>query len=77
MSDNQENQDARRGGQPGETDRLGRLASERYVERVAENAADRTVDYATGEEDPQQRIDEAKEQARGLWAKYCGCLGSV
>ncbi|ESK83886.1 hypothetical protein Moror_7597 [Moniliophthora roreri MCA 2997] len=61
---------------------LGRLASEKYVEKVAEGAADKTVEYAT--EDPQQRadeaqqrIDEAKEQARGMWAKYCGCFGSA
>ncbi|KAG7095901.1 hypothetical protein E1B28_006588 [Marasmius oreades] len=45
-----------------EQERLTKLASDKYVEKVAEDAADKTVDYAA--EDPQQRIDDAKEQAR-------------
>ncbi|KAJ8083185.1 hypothetical protein PM082_009054 [Marasmius tenuissimus] len=81
--------DTRRGGQPvngqpaphpqmSETDRMARLASDTYVEKVAENAADKTVEYATtSDQEPQQRIDQAKEEARGLWTKYCGCLGST
>ncbi|KAK1227542.1 Guanine nucleotide-binding protein alpha-2 subunit [Marasmius sp. AFHP31] len=53
-----------------EMDRMARLASDTYVEKVAENAADKTVEYATAsDQEPQQRIDQAKEEARGKHAE--------
>ena len=44
---------------------MGRLAGDTYVKKVAENAADKTFEYATrSDQDPQQRIDQAREEAR-------------
>ncbi|KAF9256025.1 hypothetical protein L218DRAFT_991604 [Marasmius fiardii PR-910] len=72
MTDNQTNENGRRhpahneqpSAQPpmSEQERLTKVAGDKYVEKVAEDAADKTVDYAT--DDPQQKIDDAKEQAR-------------
>jgi len=49
-------------------------ASEKFVDKVAEDSADKMVDYLT--EDPKQTLQDAEDEAKGLFNKYCGCFAS-
>jgi len=53
---------------------LARMAEEKFVDKGAEDAADKTVDYLTT--DPQQKLQEAEDEVKGWFTKYCGCLVS-
>jgi len=62
---------------------------EKYSEKAAEEAGKETVKYLKKNGPPseqqiddaeakaQQEYDNAKQQAEGMWAKYCGCLSSL
>ncbi|KIM82533.1 hypothetical protein PILCRDRAFT_820392 [Piloderma croceum F 1598] len=59
-----------------------------YSQGAAKEAGKETVKYVAenpmtqqqlsdAEAKAQQGYEDAKQQAQGMWAKYCGCLGSV
>ncbi|KAG5725190.1 hypothetical protein E4T56_gene10203 [Termitomyces sp. T112] len=45
-------------------------------EEAARTAGEKTVEY-TQTDEGQQKIDDAKAEAQGLWAKYCSCFASA
>ncbi|KAG6808571.1 hypothetical protein H0H92_003675 [Tricholoma furcatifolium] len=45
-------------------------------EEAAKNAGKQTTDYLQSQ-NGQEAIDDAKAEAEGLWAKYCGCFSSA
>jgi len=49
-------------------------ASEKFVDKAAEDSADKVVDYLT--EDPKQTLQDAEDEAKGLFNKYCACFAS-
>jgi len=59
-----------------------------YTKGAAKQAGKETVKYVSENPDAQQQLadaeakaqqdlDDAKQQAQGMWVKYCGCLGAV
>jgi len=59
-----------------------------YLTSAAKEAGKQTVDQLEKSQDVQQaannleqnasqKLDDAKAKAQGMWAKWCGCLGSV
>ncbi|KAF8653685.1 hypothetical protein AX16_003835 [Volvariella volvacea WC 439] len=52
---------------------LMREVGEEFAKGAAEEGGKHAVQY--GVENGSQTADDAKAQAQGLWAKYCGCLG--
>jgi len=59
-----------------------------YLTSAAKEAGKQTVDQLAQSQDVQQtannleqnanqKLDDAKAKAQGLWSKWCGCLGSV
>ncbi|KAF8065198.1 hypothetical protein FPV67DRAFT_1671476 [Lyophyllum atratum] len=71
------------GGKPQMSFKPGELVMDmgsEYVKSAAKEGAkeggEQTVEY-TQTEEGQQHIDDAKAQAEGLWAKYCGCFASA
>ncbi|RDB23840.1 hypothetical protein Hypma_009492 [Hypsizygus marmoreus] len=48
-----------------------------FLKGVAEEGGEQTVKYTTETEEGQQHLEDAKTQAQGLWAKYCGCFASA
>jgi len=53
---------------------LAHEAEEKFVDKMAEDSADKVVDYFT--EDPKQTLQDAEDEAKGLFNKYCGCFAS-
>ncbi|KAL5525049.1 hypothetical protein ACEPAF_8918 [Sanghuangporus sanghuang] len=49
--------------------------SEKVLDSATDEAGKQAVDYAV--DNGPQDLDDAKEKAKGLWAKYCGCFSSL
>jgi len=47
-----------------------------YAKGAAKEQGKDATEYYNSDEG-QQHVEDAKAQAQGLWAKYCGCLGSA
>ncbi|GLB39861.1 hypothetical protein LshimejAT787_0703710 [Lyophyllum shimeji] len=66
-------------GKPQMFPAVGGLAKDmgsEYLKGAAKEGGKQTVEYTQTEEGEQQ-IQDAKAQAEGLWAKYCGCFASA
>ncbi|PFH53427.1 hypothetical protein AMATHDRAFT_1093 [Amanita thiersii Skay4041] len=48
-----------------------------FASGAAEEAGKQVVQQTADGGDVNQQMDDAKAQAQGLWAKYCGCLSAL